>query len=131
MDESELIKLAEKALQNSYSPYSNFKVGAALLCSDGSVYLGCNVENSSFGASNCAERTAIFSAVADGKRDFKMLAVVGYSDGVCNSFTPPCGICRQVMSEFCGTDFKVIMTNGKEIKSLTIQELLPFPFDSF
>lgn len=131
MNKTALIELAKKAMQNSYSPYSKFKVGAALLCSDESVYIGCNVENSSFGGTNCAERTAIFSAIADGKRNFEMMAVVGSSNGCVESFTPPCGICRQVMSEFCNENFEVILTNGNEIKSLTIEELLPLPFQSF
>lgn len=131
MDKNELINLAVKASENSYSPYSRFKVGAALLCNDGSVYLGCNVENVSFGAANCAERTAVFSAVAAGKRDFSMIAVVGSSDGSFTDYTLPCGICRQVLSEFCSDDFTVILYNGKNIKDFTLKELMPLPFRMF
>lgn len=131
MTEFELIELAKKATENSYSPYSKFKVGAALLCKDGSVFLGCNVENASFGATNCAERTAIYSAIANGKRDFSKIAIVGTANGEITAYTPPCGICRQVLSEFCDDDFKIILSNGKDIKTLTMQEILPFPFDEF
>ena len=131
MTKLELIELAKKATENSYSPYSKFKVGAALLCKDGSVFIGCNVENASFGATNCAERTAIFSAIANGKRDFSTIAIVGTSNGETIAYTPPCGICRQVLSEFCDGDFKIILSNGKDIKTLTMQEILPFPFDEF
>lgn len=131
MTELKLIELAKKATENSYSPYSKFRVGAALLCKDGSVFLGCNVENASFGATNCAERTAIYSAIANGNRDFSMLAIVATSDGKITAYTPPCGICRQVLSEFCDKDFKIILSNGKDIKTLTMQEILPFPFDEF
>lgn len=131
MTKCELMELAKEATKNSYSPYSKFRVGAALLCKDGSVFLGCNIENASFGATNCAERTAIFSAIANGNREFSMIAVVGTSDGKITSYTPPCGICRQVLSEFCGKDFKIILSNGNEIKVLTMEEILPFPFDKF
>ncbi len=131
MTKCELMELAKEATKNSYSPYSKFRVGAALLCKDGSVFLGCNIENASFGATNCAERTAIFSAIANGNREFSMIAVVGTSDGKITSYTPPCGICRQVLSEFCGKDFKIILSNGNEIKVLTMEEILPFPFDEF
>ena len=131
MTDHELIELANKALENSYSPYSKFKVGAALLCKDGTVFSGCNVENASFGATNCAERTAIFSAVANGHRDFSKIAIVGTSDGNINQFTPPCGMCRQVLSEFCGEHFKIILFNGKNIKTFTMNEILPYPFSDF
>lgn len=131
MNERELINLAKSAAKNSYCPYSHFKVGAALLCSDGSVFLGCNVENASFGATNCAERTAFFSAVSSGKRDFKMIAIAGTSDGISFDFTPPCGICRQVLGEFCDKNFKILLTDGNEIKTLRMEEIFPFPFDSF
>ena len=131
MTDHELIELAKKALENSYSPYSKFKVGAALLCKDGTVFSGCNVENASFGATNCAERTAIFSAVANGHRDFSKIAIVGTSDGNINQFTPPCGMCRQVLSEFCGEDFNIILFNGKNIKTFTMNEILPYPFSDF
>lgn len=131
MKEKELIDLAIKAGKNSYSPYSDFNVGAALLCEDGTVYVSCNIENASFGATSCAERTALFSAVADGKRNFSMMAVVGSSDGSISDYTPPCGICRQVLCEFCRDDFKIVLYNGNEIKTVTLSELLPFPFNEF
>ena len=131
MTDHELIELAKKALENSYSPYSKFKVGAALLCKDGTVFSGCNVENASFGATNCAERTAIFSAVANGHRDFSKIAIVGTSDGNINQFTSLCGMCRQVLSEFCGEDFNIILFNGKNIKTFTMNEILPYPFSDF
>lgn len=131
MSEKELVDLAIKASKNSFSPYSKFKVGAALLCRDGSVYLGCNIENASFGATNCAERTAVFSAVADGKKDFSMMAVVGSYDGNFTEYTPPCGICRQVLNEFCRDDFYVVLYNGSEIKTVNMTKLLPLPFKNF
>lgn len=131
MNEKELVNLAIKASKNSFSPYSKFKVGAALLCTDGSVYLGCNIENVSFGATNCAERTAVFSAVADGKKDFSMMAVVGSYDGNFTEYTLPCGICRQVLNEFCKDDFNVILYNGRKIKTVNMTKLLPLPFKSF
>lgn len=122
MTEKELVSLAFEAKKKSYSPYSKFKVGAALLCDDGSVYLGCNIENASYGATNCAERTAIFKAVSDGKRNFCMLAVVG------DEFALPCGICRQVIAEFCGGDFPIIVADENEAKRYTLLELLPSAF---
>lgn len=128
MDNKTLLSLAEKAALHSYSPYSGFSVGAALLCSDGEVYTGCNVENVSFSATNCAERTAVFSAVADGKRDFVKIAVIAKKNGKTASFTPPCGVCRQVLSEFCEDDFSVVMTDGVNIKETALGELLPFSF---
>lgn len=130
MTEFELAQKAKSAAENSYSPYSHFKVGAALLCADGTVFTGCNVENSSFGATNCAERTAVFSAVASGRREFAMLAVAGRSGEDFTEFTAPCGICRQVLGEFCGEDFKIILTKNDEIKIMTLNDFLPNPFDN-
>lgn len=124
-----LIEAAKKASENSYSPYSHFRVGAALLCEDGELFTGCNVENSSYGATCCAERTALFSAVARGKRRFSKIAIVGSSDRDFSQPTPPCGICRQVLSEFCGSDFEIILTDKNEIKKLSLSEILPFPFN--
>ncbi len=124
MTDKELLELAHKAKENSYSPYSHFAVGAALLTKDGKVYLGANIENASFGATNCAERSAIFAAVAAGERDFSAIAVVG-DTAPCL----PCGICRQVMAEFCTPDFKIILEDDKkEAKVLTLGELLPHSF---
>ncbi len=131
MTDGELVKEAEKAALNSYSPYSKFKVGAALICEDDSVFTGCNVENSSFGAGICAERTAMCSAVSKGKKIFKKMAIVGISEGNTWKYTPPCGICRQFFTEFCENTFEVILSDGKEIKVYTLEKLMPFPFLEF
>lgn len=127
MKRNELISLALEARENSYSPYSGFKVGAALLTKSGKVYKGCNIENSAFSPTNCAERTAVFSAVADGEKDFSAIAIVGGADEI-NDFCPPCGVCRQVLSEFCAPDFEIHLFNGEEIKTYTLGELLPLSF---
>ena len=99
MDNKELVRLAGEARRASYSPYSGYSVGAALLCADGTVYLGCNIENAAFSPTNCAERTAFFKAVSEGKRDFVNIAVVGGTADEPDGFSPPCGVCRQVMAE--------------------------------
>ncbi|MBQ4601242.1 MAG: cytidine deaminase [Clostridia bacterium] len=124
----ELLNKAYEAMQLSYSPYSGFKVGAALLCGDGEIYTGCNIENAAYSPTNCAERTAFFKAVSEGKRDFKAIAIVGGKDGEISDFCYPCGVCRQVMAEFCDGDFEIITTDSKEIKSHTLKELLPESF---
>ena len=129
MTNQELINLAKQNMKNSYSPYSNFCVGAALLCKNGSVYLGCNVENASFSATNCAERTACFSAIADGVKEFEKIAIVGGKKGELTSFCFPCAVCLQVLSEFCDKDFEFILYNGEEIKSYNLKELLPISFE--
>ena len=128
MDKNELIPLALEARENSYSPYSSFRVGAALLTKGGKVYKGCNIENGAFSPTNCAERTAFFSAIAEGEREFSAIAVVGDKDEIKN-FCPPCGVCRQVMSEFCDEDFKIHLYNGEEVKTYTLGELLPEGFN--
>ena len=112
----------------SYSPYSNYKVGAALLTVDGEIYTGCNIENSGFSSTNCAERTAVFKAVSEGKRDFSAIAVVAVKDGKVDKNCTPCGVCRQVLAEFCGKDFKIIMGEREELKVVTLGEILPFAF---
>ena len=126
MTELEIQKLMDcaiKARKNAYSPYSHFAVGAALLCEDGTLYEGCNIENASYGLTNCAERTAIFKAVSEGHTKFKALAVVADTEGPC----APCGACRQVMAEFKIP--LIIMGNLMgNIKIVTIEELLPFSF---
>lgn len=129
MNDKELIDLARKAGKNAYAPYSHFKVGAALLAESGRVYTGCNVENASYGAANCAERTAFFKAVSEGERSFKAIAIVGASEEK-NTAEPcaPCGICRQVMREFCDADFRIILENKKDTVSYTLSELLPVSF---
>lgn len=133
MNEELIQNLVSKALEArtfSYSPYSNFQVGAALLCEDDTIYQGCNIENAAYGPANCAERTAIFKAVSEGKRKFKAIAIVGgpKEAGVLN-FAYPCGVCRQVMTEFCDQDFLIII--GKTVEeylTYTLEELLPFHF---
>ena len=127
MNKNELVSLALSARENSYSPYSGFKVGAALLTKNGKVYKGCNIENGAFSPTNCAERTAVFTAVADGEKEFGAIAVVGGVDEIKN-FCPPCGVCRQVLSEFCKEDFEIHLFNGEEIKTFTLGELLPESF---
>lgn len=123
MEDQELIELARKAREFSYSPYSNFKVGAALITHEGKVYSGCNIENASFGITNCAERTAIFKAVSEGAREIDTIAIIADSDGPCS----PCGACRQAMAEFKVK--RVIMANLKgEVKAVSLAELLPYSF---
>lgn len=125
----ELCKNAIKAMNNSYSPYSKFSVGAALLCADGEIYTGCNIENASYSATVCAERTAFFKAVSDGAREFKMIAIAASENGVIKSAVP-CGVCRQVMSEFCNSDFKIlIVTDQENYDEYTLGELLPKAFN--
>lgn len=132
MNDRELIEAAARARKMSYSPYSGFAVGAALLCEDGSVFTGCNIENSAFSPTNCAERTAFFKAVSEGRRDFEKIAVVGGRADLATPeyCCPPCGVCRQVMKEFCKPDFEIIMAkSGDEYKIMTLSELLPASFD--
>lgn len=122
---NQLIEQSKLAREKAYVPYSKFQVGAALLAEDGTVYQGCNIENSSYGLANCAERTAIFKAVSEGVKKFKALAVVGDTEGPCS----PCGACRQVISEFCAPDMPVYLTNLKgDIQQTTVGELLPGAF---
>lgn len=128
MNYQQLMTLAERARARAYAPYSRFTVGAALLCEDGTVYTGCNVENASFGATNCAERTAFFSAIADGARSFAAIAVAGGREGEESASCAPCGICRQVMAEFCSPDFEVVFKQGKEICTCRLEKLLAHAF---
>ena len=129
MNDHSLIQAAKNAMANAYAPYSGFQVGAALLCNDGRVFTGCNVENASFSVTACAERTALFKAVSEGCRSFKALAVVGGKDGYCDDFAWPCGACRQALSEFCGEDFRVILaTDDGSVRLATLGELLPGSF---
>lgn len=123
----DLMELAIEARERSYSPYSKFKVGAALLCEDGTVYKGCNIENASYSVTNCAERTAFFEAVSEGKRDFLAIAIAGGEDELVPCY--PCGVCRQVMSEFCDLkQFKIICGTREAIEVYTLEELLPKSF---
>ncbi len=130
MTDRALIDKALEALKNSYSPYSEFRVGAALLCKSGRVYIGCNVENAAFSAGICAERSAVSAAVSQGETEFSALCVVGGRNGQIIDFCPPCGICRQTLIEFCGDDFRILLFDGKDIKTLTLGELLPHHFGS-
>lgn len=126
----ELVALAKEARERSYCPYSKYAVGAALLCDDGTVYQGCNIENAAFGPTVCAERVAIFKAVYDGQRKFKAIAVAGGRAGEeVTGLFPPCGVCRQVLREFCGLDLMLYMAkeNG-EFESRTLGEMLPLSF---
>ncbi len=132
MKNSELIKLALEAREKSYSPYSGFAVGAALLCKSGNVFAGCNIENSGYSATNCAERTAIFKAVSEGETEFERIAVVGGNsdEKIPSEYCPPCGICRQVMREFCDADFEIVIAKSEsDYKVMTLAELLPMSFD--
>lgn len=127
----ELVKKAKLAQKNSYAPYSEFNVGAALITKSGKVYLGCNIENSSYSPTVCAERTAFFKAVSEGEKDFEAIAIVGsYKNGEYKHFCSPCGVCRQVMSEFCMPDFKIILSDDTDnIEIITMRELLPYGFN--
>ena len=119
-----LIDEAKKAMENSYSPYSNFAVGAALLTTDGRVYKGCNVENAAYGAANCAERTALFSAIADGAAQFEAIAIVSSS----GEYTYPCGICRQVIAELMPEGKLIFSNNEGGYQELTVGDVLPYAF---
>jgi len=128
MTKEQLITMAKEARERAYSPYSGYKVGAALLCKDGTVYTGCNVENAGFSATNCAERTAFFKAVSEGKREFVSIAICGGKDGVAQELFPPCGVCRQVMREFCEDDFEIYLLAAEGIETYTLGQLLPTSF---
>lgn len=131
MEYQALLALAIKARECSYSPYSSFAVGAALLCEDGTVYTGCNIENAAFSPTVCAERVAVFKAASDGKRDFKAIAVAGGRAGQGpDELVAPCGVCRQVLMEFCRADaFDVILGQGPEnMKVSKLGEILPLGF---
>ncbi len=126
----ELVLQAIKAMEQAYTPYSHFQVGAALLTEEGRIYTGCNIENAAYTPTNCAERTAFFKAVSEGERNFKAIAIVGGKDGVLTTYTPPCGVCRQVMMEFCNPKtFRIFLAKStEEIREMTLEELLPQGF---
>ena len=132
MTELELCKLAVEARNNSYSPYSDYRVGSALLTESGKVYTGCNIENSAFSPTCCAERTAIFKAVSEGEKGFSKIAIAGGKKGeALNETISPCGVCRQVMAEFCKPDFEILLVRSeKEYTKTTLGELLPLAFSS-
>jgi len=122
----DLIEKAEKARENAHAPFSNFKVGAALLAKNGDIHTGCNVENASYGLTMCAERVAIFKAISEGEKEFTNLAIVADTENL----TPPCGACRQIIWEFCG-DIPVILSNlSGETETFQMSELLPKAFDA-
>ena len=130
----ELIKAAMEAKKKAYTPYSGYQVGAALLTNELRIYTGCNIENSSFSMTNCAERTAVFKAVSEGYRNFEAICIIGGLENEnkkveIKNFCPPCGVCRQVLAEFCSKDFKIILAKSKtDYKVLTLGELLPEVF---
>lgn len=129
MTDRELVEKAKEAAEKAYAPYSGFTVGAALLCKSGKVYLGCNIENASYTPTNCAERTAFFKAVSEGEREFSKIAIVGGKELDFRDYCAPCGVCRQVMNEFCNEGFTVILGKGDgEYKSMSLGELLPCGF---
>ena len=126
----EMIDLAIEQLNYSYTPYSGFKVGAALLTKEGKIYKGCNIENAAYTPTNCAERTTFFKAVSEGERAFQAICVVGGKDGILTEYAAPCGVCRQVMMEFCDPDtFQIILATSKDqYEIFTLKELLPLGF---
>ena len=133
MDKSHIQELIQRAIDQmrfSYVPYSNFRVGAALLTKDGKIYTGCNIENAAYGPTNCAERTAFFKAVSEGERQFDAICIVGGPDGVLKDYTAPCGVCRQVMMEFCNPEtFQIILAvSTEDYRIYTLKELLPLGF---
>ena len=125
-----LIQTAEAQLAYAYTPYSHFKVGAALLTKDGRVYGGCNIENAAYGPTNCAERTAFFKAVSEGEREFSAICIVGGKDGIPTEYAAPCGVCRQVMMEFCDPEtFRIILAvDAEHYDVFRLKELLPLGF---
>lgn len=131
MDERQLIELAYEAREHAYTPYSGYQVGAALLTKTGKLYQGCNIENAAYGPTNCAERTAFFKAVYEGEREFAAIAIVGGKAGArTGDMCAPCGVCRQVMREFCNPEeFRIILEDGKGgLVNLKLEELLPMSF---
>lgn len=128
MTDKELMLRAVAARAHAYAPYSGFKVGAALLAKNGQVYTGCNVENAAYTPTNCAERTAIFKAVSEGVREFEKIAIVGGRYEDIADFCAPCGVCRQVLAEFCNPDFPILLGTPEKLQVITLAELLPHSF---
>lgn len=130
MTNEELSALAVKAMNNAYVPYSNYRVGAALLTKSGKIYTGCNIENAAYSPTVCAERTAIFKAVSEGEREFVKIAVAGGKNGEISGEFPPCGVCRQVMTEFCNGDFEILVVNSKNSFTVyKLSDILPYSFN--
>ena len=128
MTDLELMRLAEEARAYSYTPYSGFAVGAALLTKSGKVYTGCNIENASYTPTVCAERTAVFKAVSEGEKEFAAIAIIGGPAGEKGRFCAPCGVCRQVLREFCELDFRILLGSVDKVQAYTLGELLPTSF---
>ena len=128
MTDLELMRHAEAARAYAYAPYSHFLVGAALLGESGKLYTGCNIENAAYGPTNCAERTAVFKAVSEGERKFVAIAVIGGKEGEAGGFCAPCGICRQVLAEFCNADFPILLGDVTHCERYTLASLLPASF---
>ena len=128
MTNLELMKAAAKAREYSYSPYSGFRVGAALLTKSGKVFTGCNVENAAYSPTNCAERTAVFKAVSEGEREFLAIAIVGGKGEELSEFCAPCGVCRQVLAEFVDEDFRILLGTPEQFSVYSMKEILPYSF---
>lgn len=128
MTDKELLELAIAAREMSYAPYSGFRVGAALLGKSGKVYKGCNVENAAYTPTNCAERTAVFKAVSEGEREFTAIAIVGGKGDTLSELCAPCGVCRQVLAEFCDGDFRVVLGTPENVQAYSFAEILPLSF---
>lgn len=128
MTDRELMELAVQARKNAYAPYSDFRVGAALVGASGKIYTGCNIENAGYSPTNCAERTALFKAVSEGEQSFSAIAVVGGKGEPLADFCAPCGVCRQALAEFCDKDFRVLLGTPENVRIYTLAQLLPFSF---
>ena len=129
MTDKQLMDVAVKAREMSYSPYSNFRVGAALLGKSGKIYKGCNVENAAYSPTNCAERTAVFKAVSEGETQFSAIAIVGGKGNEVQPLCAPCGVCRQALAEFCDGDLRVVLGTEEHLQIYTLAQLLPLSFD--
>ena len=128
MTDRALLELAIEAREMAYAPYSGFRVGAALVGKSGKIYKGCNVENAAYSPTNCAERTALFKAVSEGEREFTAIAIVGGMDETIADFCAPCGVCRQVLAEFCNPDFKVVLGTPDKPQIFAFKDILPYGF---
>lgn len=128
MTDRELMTLAEKAREQAYAPYSGFRVGAALQTKSGKIYTGCNIENAAYTPTNCAERTAVFKAVSEGEKEFSAIAIVGGKGDESSELCAPCGVCRQVLAEFCEGNFKILLGTKENIRTYTLAEILPCSF---
>ena len=128
MSDQELMKAAVKARKQAYAPYSGFFVGAALLTKGGKLYTGCNIESASYTPTNCAERTTFFKAVSEGEREFEAIAIVGGKGETLSDLCAPCGVCRQVMAEFCDGDFRILLGTSENFEEYSLKDLFPLSF---